>query len=286
MPSSVNMDSAARFRQPPPRRLQRTRAHSLTLPLQREKGKVGRLYSIVGSGTVKTNWYREIVVGSDTVEFWNDTWSTMDHTFAEHDELLVEHTKDLKPGRALDLGCGSGGNAVWMAECGWQATAVDFSGVALEKARARAADSLVEVEFVVSDATTYRPNGLYDLITSFYIQLRPEQRAQMLSNAAEALAPGGRLIFVSHDRSSPPAGWSQEDLASLTTPDEVTTELPGLRIKRAEVVAQSAAHPDHMPDTSEPKGHDDHERRHNCNEELVHSNHSHGATTLIVAAKD
>ena len=225
-------------------------------------------------------------MGSDTVEFWNATWSTMDHTFVDHDELLVEHTRDLKPGRALDLGCGSGGNAVWLAKRGWQATAVDFSGVAIEKAKVRAAGSLVEVEFVVSDVTTYRPNGLYNLITSFYIQLWPEQRAQMLSNAAEALAPGGRLIFVSHDRSSPPSGWSQEDLASLTNLDDVVAELPGLRVERAEVVAESAAHSEHMPDSRESKGHEDHERYHDYNEELELCNRFLGATTLVVGVKD
>ena len=129
---------------------------------------------------------------SDTVEFWNEIWSTMDHTFAHYDELLVQHATGLKPGRALDLGCGPGGNAVWLAQCGWQVTAVDFSEAAIEKARDRAADQRVHVEFVVSDVTLYRPTGPYDLITSFYIQLWPSQRAQMLSNAVAALAPGGQ----------------------------------------------------------------------------------------------
>ena len=144
---------------------------------------------------------------SDTVEFWNEIWSTMGHTFADYDGLLAEYTLGLEPGRALDLGCGSGGNAVWLAGRGWRVTAVDFSAIALEQAKFRAADRRVEVEFIVSDVAAYRPNGLYDLITSFYIQLRPEQRAQMLSSAVEALSPGGRLLFVSHDQSSPPSGW-------------------------------------------------------------------------------
>ena len=215
-------------------------------------------------------------MGSDTAEFWNGIWSTMGHTFADHDELLVYHAGDLNPGRALDLGCGSGGNAVWLAERGWRVTAVDFSEVALAEAKRRAADSRVEVELVVSDVAAYRPNGLYDLITSFYIQLWPEQRAQMLSRAADALALGGRLLFVSHDRSSPPSEWSQEDLKSLTTPDEVAAELPGLRIERAEVVEETSAHTDDARHFEESEQHDHPE----------HSGPLHQATTVVVGVKE
>ena len=219
---------------------------------------------------------------TDTVEFWNEIWSTMDHAFADHDRALVDHVDDLKPGRALDLGCGPGGNAIWLAERGWQVTAVDFSEVVIDKARKRVADSGIEVEFVVSDVTTYRLDGRYDLITSFYIQLWPDQRARMLSNAAEVLAPGGRLLFVSHDKSRPLAGWSDEDLASLTTPAEVVAELPGLDIKRAAVVEEDGAHMSHMPDPHEDGGH---EHVHGSHEHTEDAEHSHGATTIVVAVR-
>ena len=224
---------------------------------------------------------------SDTVEFWNDIWSTMDHTFADHDELLAKHTGHLKPGRALDLGCGSGGNAIWLAQRGWQVTAVDFSDVAIEKGKAQAADKRVGVEFVASDVTTYQPDGLYDLIISFYIHLWPNQRAQMLSRAAQALTRGGKLLFVSHDQSSPPLGWDQDDLESLTSPDEVATELTGLRIELAEVVEETGAHAKHMPDSVGSEEDDNHhERRRHSNEEHEHHSRSHGATTLVVGVKD
>ena len=219
---------------------------------------------------------------TDTMEFWNDTWSTMDHTFADYDEVLADHAEGLKPGHALDLGCGSGGNAVWLAERGWKVTAVDFSEVAIEKARMRAADRGVEVEFAVSNVTTYQPDGQYDLITSFYIQLWPDQRARMLSTAAEALAPGGRLLFVSHDKSSPPTGWSDEDLASLTTPEEVVSELLGLEIQRAEVVEDVGAHMEHMPDSNEEESHEHH---HTSHEHAEDEEHFHGATTVVVAVR-
>ena len=216
---------------------------------------------------------------SDTVEFWNEIWSTMDHTFADYDELLVEHAGELQPGRALELGCGSGGNAVWMAKRGWRVTALDFSDVAIEKARMRAAERGVEVEFLVSDVTTYQSDEQYDLIASFYIQLWPEERAQMLAMAARSLAPGGTLLFVSHDKSSPPSGWSDDDLASLTSPGEVAAELPGLIIERVETVEGGGAH---MADPSDHDyEHQDYPGEHTQQEE----DHSHSATTVIVAVR-
>lgn len=215
-------------------------------------------------------------MGTDTVEFWNQIWSTMEHSFADFDGLLAEHAANLSPGRALDLGCGSGGNAVWLAHLGWQVTAVDFSKIAIAKGKSRAADGRVRVEFVVADVTAYRPNRLYDLIISFYIQLWPEERGRMLSNAVNALAAGGRLLFVSHDISTPPSGWSREDMESLTSPQEVASELTGLRIERAEVVEDAGAHAGNMPVPVESEECDSPEQR----------SPLHGATTLVLAVKD
>ncbi len=193
----------------------------------------------------------------DSREFWNEMWAKHDDVTPDPDDLLVTEVEGLIPGRALELGCGAGGNPIWLAEHGWQVTAIDFSEAAIEKGKRLAAERGVQVGFVVADATTFQPDGRYDLITSFYIQVSPDQRAKMLSMAAAALAPGGTLLFVSHDKSSPPPGWTDEDMLSLTTPEEVAPELSGLEIERALVVEHSggehAAHAqdseaDHDPD--------------------------------------
>ena len=223
---------------------------------------------------------------SDTVEFWNHIWTTKGEVFAGYDELLEKHAGYLKPGRALDLGCGSGGNAMWLTQQGWQVTAVDFSEVAIEMGKLQAADGQLGVEFVVSDVSLFRPSGLYELIISFYIHLWPRQRAQMLSRYAQCLTPGGKFLFVSHDRSSPPSGWSRDDLESLTSPDEVAAELIGLRIERAEVVEEISAHSEYMPGPVEPKEYDNHERRDHFNGEIEKPSRFHGATTLVVGVKD
>jgi len=113
---------------------------------------------------------------------------------------------------------------------------VDYSEVAIEKGKRLAAERGVNVNFLVADASEYQPQGQYDLIASFYIQLFPQQRASMLANSSNALAPRASILFVSHDKSGPPSGWSVEDLESLTTPDEIVAELPGLNIEQAIVV--------------------------------------------------
>ena len=213
---------------------------------------------------------------SYTVEFWNDTWSSMSHSFTHSAKVLMDCTGNLEPGRALDLGCGIGENAIWLAERGWQVTGVDFSDVAIEKAKVRAADKRVEVDFIVSDASVYLPSGRYDLITSFYIHLLPEERARMLANSVNALAPGGRILFVSHDRSVTPSWWSREDLESLTTPEEIVAELPGLRIERAEIAEEQGSNAEHGSGHEAPGDHNGDEP----------DEHSHGATTVVIGVRD
>ncbi len=175
-------------------------------------------------------------MSTDSPEFWDNTWAEIGATGSGADEILAEQIGHLTPGRALEVGCGMGENAVWLAKKGWQVTAVDYSTVAIEKGMQLAAEQDVSVDFVLDDASKYQPMGSFDLITSFYIQLFPAQRAGMLANLTKGLAPGGTFLFVSHDKSGSPSGWSEEDLLSLTNPEEIVTELPDLQIVHALVL--------------------------------------------------
>ena len=212
-------------------------------------------------------------MSTDTPQFWNEMWSDIEDCGSGSDEILADQVERLTPGRALDIGCGTGGNAVWLAKHGWQVTALDYSEVAIEKGRRLASEQGADVEFVVADVSTHRPRGEYDLITCFYIQLFRHQRANMLAKMSEALAPGGTFLFVSHDKSGPPAGWSTEDLLSLTTPEEIVAELSELQIEQAFVLNHDAEgfHASHMPhDSGEQEPHEDHD--------------SHGSSSTIVRA--
>ena len=174
-------------------------------------------------------------------DYWDEVWGedAGDSPHGGGTNLLLTFLDGLSPGLALDVGCGDGRNAILLAEQGWRVTAVDFSPRALESGRRRATEANVAVEFVLADVAGYVPQGPYDLITSFYIQLPPEVRAAMLSNLCDALAPGGKLLFVSHDRSTPLPGWSEADNLTLTSVETVVSELHGVEIEIASVLGDS-----------------------------------------------
>jgi SAM-dependent methyltransferase len=157
---------------------------------------------------------------------------------AEPNRFLVAEVEGLAPGRALDLACGAGRNAVWLAAQGWSVTGVDFSDVAIENARRLAAERGVEVEWVRADLRGWRPAGPeHDLVVVLYLQVPAAERRVVLAAAAGAVAPGGTLLVVGHDLENLNGGWGgPKDPAVLFTPDEVAAELPGLELEKAERV--------------------------------------------------
>jgi SAM-dependent methyltransferase len=157
---------------------------------------------------------------------------------AQPNRFVVEELQGLPPGRALDLGSGEGRNAVWLAEGGWQVTAVDFSLVALDKARRLAQARGVTVDWVLADLYGYRPEpGAYHLVLVAYLHLSPLERVAVLAGAVGALAPGGTLLVIGHDLANLTQGvGGPQDPAVLYTPEAIVAELDGLTVHRAERV--------------------------------------------------
>jgi SAM-dependent methyltransferase len=118
---------------------------------------------------------------------------------AEPNRFLVAEVEGLAPGRALDLACGAGRNAVWLAERGWTVLGADFSDVALENARGLAAERGVEVEWVQADLREWEPPArAFDLVVVLYLQVPGDELRSALGSAAEAVAPGGTILVVGH----------------------------------------------------------------------------------------
>jgi SAM-dependent methyltransferase len=172
-------------------------------------------------------------------EDWDRRYAATDSVWSlTPNRFLVAEASELPPGSALDLACGEGRNAIWLAELGWTVTAVDFSTVAVEKARKRAAAGGVEVDFRVLDLLAFEPEPRsYDLVLVLYLHIDPDGRRLVLARAADAVAAGGTFLFVGHDLLNLTEGvGGPSDASLLCTPDEIAAELPGLEIVKAERV--------------------------------------------------
>jgi 2-polyprenyl-3-methyl-5-hydroxy-6-metoxy-1,4-benzoquinol methylase len=158
----------------------------------------------------------------------------------EPDPSLVAIAGGLAPARALDLAAGDGRNAIWLAGHGWDVTAVDFSTVALERARTSAAAAGVTVDWILADLLEWRSDPRsFDLVTVMFLHLPADERRPVYARAADAVAPGGRLVVVGHDRSNVAEGaGGPQDPDVLFTPAEVAGDLAGFVIERAELVTR------------------------------------------------
>jgi 2-polyprenyl-3-methyl-5-hydroxy-6-metoxy-1,4-benzoquinol methylase len=169
-------------------------------------------------------------------ERWNEKWRERGAgARAEPNRFLVEDVSELPAGRALDLACGAGRNAIWLAERGWRVTAVDYSVVGLEEARRRASERGVDIEWILADLTEWSPPpGAFDLVCVLYLQLPALERRLVLQHAAEALAPGGAILVVGHDLANLAEGHGGPKSAEvLYTAEDLAVDLAQLEIERA-----------------------------------------------------
>lgn len=157
---------------------------------------------------------------------------------AQPNRFLVGEVETLAPGRALDLACGEGRNAVWLAERGWDVTGVDYSKVGIDKARRLANARGVSGQWHVADVTKYAPAPeSFDLVIVMYLHLPEASRRQAFRHAAAAVAIGGTLLVVGHDITNLSDGYGgPSDAAVLYGPEDVVGDLDGLETVKAERV--------------------------------------------------
>lgn len=174
---------------------------------------------------------------------------------------LAAHVSELECGHALDLGCGEGADAIWLAEHGWTVVAVDVSTTALNRARAAAESrGMAErIDFQQHDLTAglppglfdptglFDPPGLFDLVSAQFLHSTVEMdRTALLRRAAAVVAPGGTLLIVDHAAAPPWA--SKIHHHEFPTAETVLSglELDDRQWQRVQVgdVARSARGPD------------------------------------------
>lgn len=181
-------------------------------------------------------------------EDWNARYAQKELVWsAEPNRLFAAEVAALSPGRALDLACGEGRNAVWLAEQGWRVTGVDFSDVALAKAAELAVSRGVEAEWVVADVLDYQPERrAFDLVALVYLQLPREELLRAVRTAAGAVTPGGTLLVLGHDTTNLTRGYGgpQDPAVLYTAADLVPALGDDLVVERAEAVERSVALPD------------------------------------------
>jgi 2-polyprenyl-3-methyl-5-hydroxy-6-metoxy-1,4-benzoquinol methylase len=181
---------------------------------------------------------------------WNTRYSAQDLVWgAEPNRFLAAELGGVAPrGRALDLACGEGRNAIWLAKQGWQVTAVDYSGVAIERARRLAREQGVGIEWIEADVTSFEPpREAFHLVVIAYLHLPEDQRRTVLKYTASALAPDGRLFMIGHARRNLTEGTGgPQSPAVLWEPDEIRAELSslGLTVERAEHVLRPVETPE------------------------------------------
>jgi SAM-dependent methyltransferase len=172
-------------------------------------------------------------------DVWNTRYAERDLIWsAEPNRFLVAEVSDMPPGRAIDIGAGEGRNALWLAEQGWEVTAVDFSNVAIDKGRQIAEHRGLDLDWVVADLRDYvPPERSFDLVIEFYIQLASPLREEIWRRAAAAVAPGGTLLVVGHDLANLEHGYGgPQNPIALFTPDDVVETIDGLDVVKADRV--------------------------------------------------
>jgi 2-polyprenyl-3-methyl-5-hydroxy-6-metoxy-1,4-benzoquinol methylase len=147
---------------------------------------------------------------------WEDRWARV---LRDHGDRVVQRPPnaqliveigELRPGRAVDAGCGHGAEALWLAARGWHVTAVDFSATALDHARSTAdavgVDVAGRVDWIQADLATWTPRrAAHDLVVCLYVHVAGSVE-ELVQRLATGVAPGGTMFLVGHRPINPATG--------------------------------------------------------------------------------
>jgi SAM-dependent methyltransferase len=192
--------------------------------------------------------------------FWDERYRSAERVWSGNpNPQLVAEVAGRPPGRALDVGCGEGADAIWLAREGWSVLAADISGVALERAARHARDTDPEaaarIEWQQVDLLAQPPApGRFDLVSAQFLQLPPQPRTRLFTALAAAVRDGGMLLVVGHHPSDLASGVPRPPMPALFyTPAEIA----GLLDRSWTVQAcEARPRPARTPDGAEVTIHD------------------------------
>jgi SAM-dependent methyltransferase len=168
------------------------------------------------------------------VDFWDERYRSARRVWSGNpNPQLVAEVASRPPGRALDVGCGEGADAIWLARRGWTVVAADISGVALERAAQHARDTdpaaAARIEWRHADLFAQPPEaGAFDLVSVQFMHLPAEPRARLFTSLAAAVREGGMLLVVGHHPSDLATGVPRPPTPErFYTPDEIAALLDG-----------------------------------------------------------
>jgi 2-polyprenyl-3-methyl-5-hydroxy-6-metoxy-1,4-benzoquinol methylase len=196
-----------------------------------------------------------------TQEFWDERYGSTEQVWSGNpNQRLVEQVSSLKAGTALEVGCGEGADAIWLATRGWRVLAIDVSPVALERAARQVANLGEEVADRVAwqqvDLLTWDPAPRqFDLVTAHFIHTPSDVRASLHRRLAAAVRPGGSLLIVGHhprDLEGSNHRWRMPDF--MFTAEEIAATLSSDDWEI--VVAETQSREAKLPDGNQATIHD------------------------------
>lgn len=191
--------------------------------------------------------------GASSADFWESLYRTAPSPTGTRPNIrLKELIKDLAltPGRACDLGCGHGGDALWLASLGWQVTAVDVSATAVSRVEAAAVGQGLggQVRAEQHDLSRSGPPGPFDLVYACYFHSPVAiDRIDVLRRSARQVAPRGYLIIIDHASVAPWSWRLGDEEPVFPTPEETANALTlgdGWHTERCERSERTATGPD------------------------------------------
>lgn len=186
---------------------------------------------------------------ADNAEVWDAMYSSRPKVWSgQPNAQLIAEASGLAPGSALDLGCGEGADAIWLAQNGWSVTGVDVSAVALERAAAHAADAGCLIEWIRQDLVDWIPDQEYDLVSAQFLHSDVMAWQDALQPAVSAVRPGGTLLIVGHHPNGLPPGGRHHSPDKFFTAEQAAYELgigsPGWKVETMDSRERHAKGPD------------------------------------------